>query len=205
MSEQERQEAMLGPYRVLDLSDEKGAFCGALLGSLGADVIKIEKPDGDPMRKLGPFFHDEPDPEKSLFWMGYNINKRGITLDIETADGKEMFKRLVKTADIVLESFMPGYMDGLGLGYKELEKINPQIIMTSITPFGQDGPYKDYKSSDLVSWALGGLLAMTGDPDRPPIRISHIPISYLMASYDGVWGALVALYGRGTSGEGQLV
>src|SRR6266545_1324172 len=99
-----RPEGMLSPYRVLDLTDEKGLLCGKLLGDLGADVIKVEKPGGDPARSIGPFYKDEVHPEKSLFWFAYNNNKRGITLNIETADGQEIFKKLVKNADFVLES-----------------------------------------------------------------------------------------------------
>jgi crotonobetainyl-CoA:carnitine CoA-transferase CaiB-like acyl-CoA transferase len=205
MVKQEKAEPMLAQYRVLDLTDEKGLYCGQLLGSLGADVIKVEKPSGDPARNIGPFYHDIPDPEKSLFWFAYNTNKRGITLNIETADGKEIFKQLVTTADVVIESFPPGYMDKLGLGYSELEKINPGLIMTSITPFGQTGPYKDYKASDLVCWAMGGLLAQTGDPDRPPVRISHINFAFLMGSMDAAWSTAITLYWRGSSGEGQQV
>ncbi|MFC2019471.1 CaiB/BaiF CoA transferase family protein [Chloroflexota bacterium] len=203
MDEPGKVETMLGPYRVLDLTDEKGIFCGALLGSLGADVIKVEPPGGDPVRNIGPFYHDDPDPEKSLFWLAYNVNKRGITLDIETIRGKELLKRLVETADVVVESFKPGYMYELGLGYSELEKINPRTIMVSISPFGQTGPYRDYKGSDLVCWALGGLLGMSGDPDRPPVSISHIPSSFLLAGYDGAWSAAMALYWRRSSGQGQ--
>ena len=205
MSKQEETETMLSPYRVLDLTDERGLYCGQLLGSLGADVIKVEKPSGDPARNIGPFYHDIPDPEKSLFWFALNTNKRGITLDIETADGKEIFKQLVTTADVVIESFPPGYMDKLGLGYSELEKINPGIVMTSITPFGQTGPNKDYKASDLVCWAMGGLLFQTGEPERPPVHTSHIPLAYLLGSMDGAWATVVALYWRGISGEGQQV
>ena len=205
MSRQEKTETMLGLCRVLDLTDEKGLYCGQLLGSFGADVIKIEQPGGDPARNIGPFYHNIPDPNKSLLWFAYNTNKRGITLDIETADGKELFKKLVKTADVVIESFPPGYMDGLGLGYAELEKINPKVIMTSITPFGQTGPYRDYKASDLTCWAMGGLLAQTGDPDRPPVYTSHIPFAYLMGSMDGAWATVFALYWRETSDEGQHV
>jgi len=142
---------MLSPYRVLDLTDEKGLLCGKLLGDLGADVIKVERPGGDPARNIGPFYHDETDPEKSLFWFAFNTSKRGIALDIETADGQEVFKRLVQSADSVIESFPPGYMDRLGLGYPALEKVNPGVIMVSITPFGQTGPYKDYKTCDIVA------------------------------------------------------
>ncbi len=145
MKEQEMTEGMLSPYRILDLTDEKGLLCGKLLGDLGADVIKIEKPGGDSARDIGPFFHDDPDPEKSLYWFAFNTNKRGITLDMETRDGLEIFKRLLKNADAVIESFPSGHMEKMGLDYSELKKVNSRIILTSITPFGQTGPYKDYK------------------------------------------------------------
>jgi benzylsuccinate CoA-transferase BbsE subunit len=201
----ERREGILSPYRALDLADEKGLLCGKILGDLGADVIKIERPGGDLTRRLGPFYHGEPDPEKSLFWFAYNNNKRGITLDIETADGRDIFKRLVKTADIITESFPVGYLDKLGLGYSDLEKINPGVILVSITPFGQTGPWKDYKTSDIVAWATGGEMAPFGEADRPPIRISHHSQAYLNAGADGAIGALMALYHRYSTGQGQQV
>jgi crotonobetainyl-CoA:carnitine CoA-transferase CaiB-like acyl-CoA transferase len=201
----EKVEGMLSPYRILDLTDEKGLLCGKILGDLGADVIKVERPGGDPARCLGPFYHDELDPEKSLFWFALNTSKRGITLNIETTDGQEIFKILVKTADFVIESFPPGYLDRLGLGYSALEKINPGIILVSITAFGQAGPYKDYKTSDIVAWAMGGQMAPFGDVDRPPIRISHHSQAYLNAGADGAQGALTALYHRWSTGEGQQV
>src|SRR3990172_1729981 len=117
----EKAEGMLSPYRVLDLAGETGLLCGKILGDLGADVLKIERPGGDPARNIGPFYHDELDPEKSLFWFALNTSKKGITLDIETKDGQEIFKKLVKHADFVVETFAPGYLDKLGLGYKALE------------------------------------------------------------------------------------
>ncbi|MFC1966835.1 CaiB/BaiF CoA transferase family protein [Chloroflexota bacterium] len=205
MEDSKIMDGMLSPYRVLDLSDEKGLLCGKLLGDLGADVIKIERPGGDPTRNVGPFYHDEPGPEKSLFWFAFNTNKRGITLDIETADGQEIFKRLVKSADFVIESFPPGYMDKLGLGYPALEKVNPRVIMVSITPFGQTGPYKDYKAPDIVALAIGGAMYQFGDEDRPPVRISHHPQAYLHAAGEAAAGAMMALYYRGRTGEGQQV
>ncbi len=196
---------LLGPYRVLDLTDEKGIFCGKLLADLGADVIKIEKPGGDPVRNLGPFYHDEPDPEKSLFWFAFNTNKRGITLDIETSDGQEIFKKLVKTADFVLESFPPGYMKKLGLDYKTLEKINPGIIMVSITPFGQTGPHKDYKDPGIVTWAMCGFMVSRGDADRPPIQISHHAQTFVAGGIEGGVGAMLALFDRWKTGQGQHI
>jgi crotonobetainyl-CoA:carnitine CoA-transferase CaiB-like acyl-CoA transferase len=198
-------EGMLSPYRILDLTNERGFICGKLLGDLGADVIKIEKPGGDPARNIGPFYHDIIDPEKSLYWWAFNTSKRGITLDIEAADGQEIFKRLVTGADVVIESFDPGYMDGLGLGYPDLSQINPRIVMTSITGFGQAGPYKDYKASDIVVWALSGNAYLTGDPDRGPISPSF-PLSYIAgAALHAAIGTMVALYHREIIGEGQHV
>ncbi len=205
MSEQNETGGMLSQYRVLDLTDDKGIYCGQNIGTLGADVIKIERPGGDSTRNIGPFFHNEADPEKSLFWMGYNTNKRGITLDIETMDGKKVFKELVKTADVVIESFPPGYMDKLGLGYSDLEKINDQIIMTSISPFGQTGPYSALKASDLIAWGMSGMLFVSGDSDRPPVSVSHIPLAYLLASMDGALSTAIAIYTRASIGKGQHV
>ena len=199
------EEGMLSPYRALDLTDEKGLLCGKILGDLGADVIKIERPGGDPTRNLGPFYHDEPDPETSLLWWAYNTSKRGITLNLETSDGQEIFKKLVKSTDFVLETFTPGYLDSLGLGYGELAKINPEVILVSITPFGQTGPYKDWKTSDIVAWAMGGDMAPWGDVDRPPLHFSHHSQAYLHAGNDGAQGALTALYYRWITGEGQHI
>jgi len=195
---------MLSGLRVLDLADEKGFLCGRMLGDLGADVIKVEKPGGDPSRHIGPFYHDIPDPEKSLYWFVFNSNKRGITLNIETAGGQEIFKRLVEKADFVIESFPPGYMKKLGLDYPALSQINRKIVVTSITPFGQTGPYRDYKSSDIVSMAMGGLMYLTGEPDRAPLRI-NVPQSYLHAGGDAAVGSMIAYYHRQQSGEGQHV
>src|SRR4030043_1302702 len=127
---------MLSCYRALDLTDEKGFICGKVLADLGADVVKIERPGGDTARSIGPFYHDIADPEKSLYWFAFNAGKRGVTLDIETSDGREIFKKLVKKADVVIESFKPGYLDGLVLGYSELIRINPGVILTSISGFG---------------------------------------------------------------------
>jgi crotonobetainyl-CoA:carnitine CoA-transferase CaiB-like acyl-CoA transferase len=205
MAEEENVEGMLSPYRVLDLTDEKGLLCGKLLGDLGADVIKIERLGGDPARNIGPFYHDEVDPEKSLFWWAFNTSKRGITLDIEAADGREVFKKLVEGADFVIESFPPGYMEKYGLGYSALDRINPGVIMVSITPFGQTGPYKDYKASDIVAWAMGGVMYVTGDADRPPVRVSHHSQAYVRAGVEAAVGAMMALCYREMRGEGQHV
>ena len=195
---------MLTCYRVLDLTDEKGFLCGRVLSDLGADVIKVEKPGGDPSRSIGPFYHDIPDPEKGLYWFAFNANKRSITLDIERTDGQEIFKRLVKTADVVIESAAPGFLDHLGLGYSALSQVNPKVVMTSISSFGQRGPYKDYKASEIVLWALSGMMYVVGDPDRPPLLPSY-PHSYLFGAMQGAIGTVIALYQRGRSGHGQQV
>jgi len=197
-------EGMLSCYRVLDLTGEEGFLCGKILADLGADVIKVEKPGGDAGRNIGPFYHNIPDSEKSLYWFSYNLNKRGITLNIESTDGQKIFLKLVKKADFVIESFTVGYMDKLGLGYSELSKVNPRIILTSITPFGQTGPYRNYKGSDIVSMAMGGLMYITGTPERPPVRIG-VPQSGLEASAHAAAATMIAHYHRETTGEGQHV
>jgi len=201
---QNTEEHMLDGCRVLDLTDEKGFLCGKILGDMGADVIKIESPCGDISRNVGPFYKDMVHPEKSLFWMAYNVNKRGITLSLDTADGREIFKKLAETADFVVESFDPGYMDGLGLGYSELEKVNPRVVVVSITPFGKEGPYSQFKVTDMVAWAMSGFMYLCGDRDRPPVRVS-VPQAYLLGGLHGAAGAMMAHYYRERTGEGQEV
>ena len=127
---------MLSPYRVLDLTTERGLLCGQILGDLGADVIKVEPPGGSSARRLGPFYKDQPDPNGSLYWWAYNRNKRSITLDIKTEEGKTTLRRLAKSAHFFIESDMPGTLAELGLGYADLAAENPALIYVSITPFG---------------------------------------------------------------------
>ena len=202
--ESKQSESPLAPFRVLDLTDEKGFLCGRVLGDFGADVIKIEPPGGDPGRAVGPFYHDIPDPEKSLYWLAYNANKRGITLNLEAAEGQAIFEKLVKSADFVVESFRPGHMAGLGLGYENLRQINPGIIMTSITSFGQSGPWQDYKGSDIALWALSSFMYVTGDEDRPPVCPSF-PQAFLHAGLEAASASLIALHHCQLTGEGQWV
>jgi crotonobetainyl-CoA:carnitine CoA-transferase CaiB-like acyl-CoA transferase len=204
LAEANMTESLLGGYRALDLTDEKGVFCGKVLADMGVDTVKVEKPGGDPMRRIPPFYHDIPDPEKSLFWFAYNTNKRSLTLNLETSRGQELFKKLVKSADFVIESFPPGYLAKLGLDYENLAKINPRLIMTSITPFGQSGPYSKLKASDLVAQAMGVLLWQTGDKDRAPVRTT-LPQAYLHAGSDAIEATMMANYYRGLTGEGQQV
>ncbi|MFC1861602.1 CaiB/BaiF CoA transferase family protein [Chloroflexota bacterium] len=193
----------LGPYRVLDLTEGGCMIGGRLLADLGADVIKIEPPGGSRSR-IAPFYKNEPHSEKSLYWFAYNMNKRSITLDINKEEGQEIFKRLVKTADIVMESFDLGHMAGLSMGYEHLTEIKPAIIMASITPFGQTGPKAHYKGSDLTAWASGGYLYVCGDADRAPTWISF-PQASPHAGVEAASGAMAALWYRRRSGEGQHV
>ncbi|UCE72857.1 MAG: CoA transferase [Methanomassiliicoccales archaeon] len=200
--EGEDEKLPLTPYRVLDLTTGGCLYCAKILADLGADVIKIENPGGDPARNIGPFYKDVPHPEKSLFWFAFNTNKRSITLDLQTADGQEIFQQLVETADFLIESFAPSYMDKLGLGYEVLSEINPRLIMTSITPFGQTGPYANYLSSDLVTWAMGGYMFLCGDPDRAPVWIS-LPQASIYGGSQAAAGTMIAHWYRERTGEGQ--
>jgi len=195
---------MLSCYRILDLTTEKAFMCGRALSDFGAEVIKIEKPGGDPARLKGPFYKDTPDPERNLTWFAFNANKKGITLDIESPKGREIFKKLVKTADAVLESYAPGYLDSLGLGYQDLSKINPSIVLTSITGFGQEGPYRDYKDPDIVVRALGGLIYTAGYDDRPPLTVSY-EHTHSLGAMNGAAGTMIALMHRVHTGKGQHV
>ncbi len=204
MAQRGDEPSALSDVRVLDLSGEMGMYCGKLLADLGADVIKIEPPGGDPARRLGPFYHDEPDAEKSLSFFYLNTSKRGITLNLESSDGRELFRRLVKTADVVLESFPPGYLDAMDLGYEGLRRIRPDIILTSITGFGQCGPYAHYKAPDIVGVAMSGVMWLAGYVDEPPNLLSGSQ-GYLSASIQAAAGTLMALYHRDLTGEGQQV
>jgi benzylsuccinate CoA-transferase BbsE subunit len=195
---------LLSSYRVLDLSDEKGTICGLILAQLGAEVVKIESPVGGNERKKGPFAKGIEEPENSLFWSAFNRGKKGITLDLESIEGKEIFKKLVQNADIVLESFPPGHLQNCGLGYSVLSALNQGIILVSITPFGQTGPYRTYEGPDLVVTALSGYLYLCGDPDRAPVRVSY-PLSYGYAATNAAASTVIALFEREMSGVGQHV
>ncbi len=195
----------LGPYRVLDLTEGGINWCGKLLADLGADVIKIEPPGGSPTRNRGPFYKDERHPERSLFWYAYCVNKRGITLNLESKEGQRLFRKLASSADFVLESFAPGHMESLGLGYERLSATNPGLIMTSVTPFGQTGPHAHYRATDLISWSMGGMQYASGDEDRPPVRISF-PQAEFHAGAQAAAASLTALWHRqNNGGEGQRV
>ncbi|MBV8358301.1 MAG: CoA transferase [Deltaproteobacteria bacterium] len=195
---------MLNPYRVLDLTTERGLLCGQILGDLGADVIKVEPPGGSPARQLAPFYKDCSDPNRSIYWWAYNRNKRSITLNLETDEGRELLYRLAACSHFLIESDNPGYLATRRLGYSDLAAHNRELIYVSITPFGQDGPKASYADSDLVILAAGGPLLLGGDEDRPPLRVS-VPQAYLHACGDAAAGALVAHHERQRSGLGQHV
>lgn len=191
--------------RVLDPADAKGLYCTKMLSDLGADVIKIEPPGGDPSREIGPFFKDKPHKEKSLYWFHFNTNKRSITLNLQTADGRDIFKRLSSKADVIVETFARGVMDEMGMGWKTLSENNPRLILASITPFGQEGPWRDYKASDLVGLAFGGLLSTCGWPERAPEKIGGSQQAYHMASLQATVGILMALHQRTKTQKGRHI
>ena len=194
----------LGHLRVLDLAGPDGQYCGKLLADLGADVIKVEPPEGDPARRMAPFARDNADPESSLYFINYNTNKRSLTLDLTSGFGRRTFHRLVATADVLLENFTPGYLEDLRLGFKRLSQINRALVMTSITPFGQSGPHNGMAGSDLVAQAMGGLMYLQGDADSPPCAAPCDQASQL-ACLHAAYGTLAALHQRGETGRGQHV
>ncbi|MBF8264423.1 MAG: CoA transferase, partial [Dehalococcoidia bacterium] len=201
-------------YRILDLTDEKGFMAGKVLSDLGAEVILVEPPGGKPARyrqvyggKGASALHERSlryTRQDSVYWLAFNTGKRSVTLDLSKPKDRESFLTLAGTADAVIESFAPGWLAGLGIGYDSLSVTNPALVLISVTPFGQSGPYKSFQASDLVSMAMGGLMHITGDPDRPPLRIG-VPQSYLHAGMHAAIGTLIALQARERLGVGQWV
>jgi crotonobetainyl-CoA:carnitine CoA-transferase CaiB-like acyl-CoA transferase len=197
-------ETALADLRVLDLTHHiAGPYCTKLLADYGADVIKIERPDGgDPARRYGPFPHDEPHPEKSALFLHLNTNKRGITLNLKTSAGKELVAELVRRVDVVVENFSPRVMPRLGLAYDTLERLNPRLVMTSISNFGQSGPYRDYKAQDILIYAMGGPMHQTGVAEREPMKMAGNLMQYqggtmaATATLVGVWGAQLQGFGQ---------
>lgn len=186
---------VLAPYRVLDLTDESGFSCGKTLADLGADVIKIEPPGGDVARRFD---------DRSLYWISYNAGKRGITLNLDRPPARELLLKLAERADFLIETFPPGMLGKMGLGLETLRKLNPRIIVVSITPFGQTGPYSNYKGSDLIAMAMSGLMSLIGEAGRTPLRVS-LPQSPMWAGMYAAAGALTAHYSRELTGIGQQV
>jgi len=199
-----KKEGALSVYRIIDLTDSNGAYCTKLFADLGADVIKIEKPEGDPGRNMPPFVDDIPHHEKSLYFLHRNAGKRGITLNLETADGRDIFKKLIKKADALVDNSSPDYMPELGLEYAALKKINPGLVMASITEFGRSGPYKNRKGSNLVDFAMSGVMITSGYPGKEPCLCPGSP-AYDAASLYANISILAALHMRAATGEGQFI
>lgn len=197
---------ILKDVTVLEVShDLSGAYCAKLLADQGADTIKIEPPGrGDAARREPPFLGGAPHLEHSSVFLAFNTNKQGVTLDLEAATGRDLFLLLARTSDVVIESHPPGHLEGLGAGYQALREVNPGIILTSITPFGQTGPYRHYRSSDLVAQAMGGALVTFGDGDKEPMALPQHQAA-ITAARNGALAIMAALLYREASGEGQHI
>jgi crotonobetainyl-CoA:carnitine CoA-transferase CaiB-like acyl-CoA transferase len=197
---------MLDGVRVLELGGHISApFCAKLLSDYGADVVKVEPPgQGDEARRMGPFVGDDPHAEKSIPFLYLNTNKRGITLDPALPSGKKVLASLIATADIVIESFPPEKAEAQGLTYAALSKVNPHLVVTSVTPFGLNGPYRDYTATDIVNCAFSGLMYHSGDSDREPLR-NVLNQSYYVAGVNGAVATVAALFQRLSTGQGQQV
>ncbi len=204
---------MSGPLeglRVVELCGPLGQYAGKLLADMGADVIKVEPLSGSEARSIGPFVADKPGPNRSLNFWYHNTNKRSVALDFESNEAdRERLRALIHGADILLEDNEPGWLGKLGLSFDQMASANPALIMCSITPFGQTGPWAHWKSSDMVGLALGGPVAMCGYsesdlPGAPPVR-GHGDQGYNTACHFAVHGMLVALYARDATGQGQYI
>src|SRR5437899_4804282 len=192
----------LSGIRVVDITNNQaGPSCGQMLAWLGADVVKVEEPErGDPARHT----HRDRADSDSLFFVSFNANKRSLPLDLKAPRGKEVFRALLKTADVLLENFGPGVMERLGFGYPALRAINPRLVFASIKGFGSPGPYRDYKSYEPIAQAMGGAMSVTGSPDGPPTYMWP-SIGDSGTGMHCVIGLLAALMQRHATGEGQRV
>ncbi len=197
---------VLSDIRVLDLSEHiSGPFCTKLLAGLGAEVIKVETPGhGDVSRRTGPFLNDVPHQETSAAFLYLNTGKKSVTLDPATRAGAGIIRRMAATCDVLVENFQPGYMDSLGLGYAAFKEEFPGLIYTSVSPYGQAGPYRDYIGSDIVAQAVGGLMYPIGLPEREPLQIGGSPVLHT-AGISAFSATMLALYARDVDGLGQHV
>ena len=155
--------AALDHLRVLDLTNGLGQMCPRALGDLGADVIKVEPPEGDPTRRMAPFAGDEPGPERSLRFIHANRSKRSVVIDMDAPEGRDLVRSLAERSDILVEDRTPGYLAGLGLGFEKLRELNPALVYVSITPFGQTGPHAGYRGGDLITQSASGMMIANGD------------------------------------------
>jgi CoA:oxalate CoA-transferase len=198
-------EGALSGVKVLDLSEDiAGSFCARLLADYGSDVLKLEPPGGAALRRMGPFYHDDPDPEKSLFFLVLNLNKKGATLNLKTSAGQAILKHLVQHVDVIVETYAPGYLTSLGLGYDDLRQLNPSLIITSITPFGQIGPYAGYKGEEIVEYAMSMIMSISGLQGREPLKHGGF-----QAQYEGglfaAGATSMALFAQQNTGQGEHV
>jgi crotonobetainyl-CoA:carnitine CoA-transferase CaiB-like acyl-CoA transferase len=198
-------EGVLSGVKVLDLSEDiAGSFCARLLADYGADALKLEPPGGAALRRMGPFYHDDPHPEKSLFFLVLNLNKKGTTLNLKTSAGQTILKRLAQHVDVIVETYPPGYLASLGLGYDDLRQLNPSLIMTSITPFGQTGPYAGYKGEEIVEYAMSMIMSISGLQGREPLKHGGF-----QAQYEGglfaAGATSMALFAQQNTGQGEHV
>jgi crotonobetainyl-CoA:carnitine CoA-transferase CaiB-like acyl-CoA transferase len=197
---------LLDDVRVLELANSlSGAFCAKLLADQGAETLKIEPPGrGDPARHEPPFVGGEPHPERGTLFLAFNTNKRSVTLDVNTSTGRRVLFQLISERDILIDTFAPGVLADMGLGYEALRRVNPGLIVVSITPFGQTGPYRDYRGNDLIAQAMGGFLYTTGKTDLPPMGTALAQME-IVAARNAVIAAMAALLQQRQTGEGQHI
>ena len=198
---------LLEGVRVLDLTHFfAGPYCTKLMAGLGADVVKVERPGGDPVRALGPFASGaSPEPPEDGPWHLYlNTGKRSVVLDIKTGSGRQALLELAAKADILVENFAPRTMDRLGLGYAALREANPALVMTSISNFGQTGPHRDWKAAEINLYAMGGLMNITGEPEQEPLK-EGMPLAQLGAGQNAFAASMAALMYAEETGEGQQI
>ncbi|MEX2031894.1 MAG: CoA transferase, partial [Dehalococcoidia bacterium] len=159
------------------------AYCTLMLSSLGADVLKVEPLRGDETRRMGPFPGDIPDRERSGHFLSLNRNKRSIALDLDTPTGQDLFRSLVRHANVVVENEPPGRMDERGIGYEHFAEAQPALVWTSISPFGQRGEYRDRQATEMTLFAHGGLMVLVGEPDREPLMFQGNPMLHSAGLY----------------------
>lgn len=196
--------ALLRGYTALDLTGLKGQLCGRLLGDLGMEIVKVEPPGGDPARKLGPFIELQDGSQLSLPFAHLNANKKSIILDLREPEGRAQFLKLAERVDVVLESFPPGFLDAAGLGFEELAGVNSRLVMASVSGFGQTGPRAKFAVSDIVVFAMSGLMYISGDPSLPPCKPPETQ-AYYFGSLFAALGVVTALYHRERTGKGDHV
>ena len=198
-------EGVFAGLKVLDLSEDiAGSFCARLLADYGADVLKLEPLGGASLRRMGPFFQDDPHPDKSLFFLVMNLNKKGATLNLQTGTGRDILRSLADRVDVIIESYRPGYLESLGLGYEALSQTNPALVMTSITPFGQEGPYSQYQGEEIVNYAMGMIMSISGVQGREPLKHGGFQAQY-EGGLNGAASTAMALFHQENTGLGQHI